>query len=130
MRNANMSELFTITEPTVKTKKGMTMDAVIKTVKKNLQDRINKDEAVGYFYNRDSEQYAHACTVRYGVKPIKVFWAKEPIETQEKREEFANAVLDYIPNLQSVIWETYRTFSKQNRKNAGRKISTDIAIAS
>ena len=129
-----MSELFTITEPTVKTKQGMTRDAVIKTIKDNLKKRIKNDEAVALFYNNDTESYQHCTTVRYGVKPIKVMWAKTPIETKEQREQFANAVLDYIPNLSSVIWETYRTFSKQNKKNASKENSkensTEIAIAS
>ena len=129
-----MSELFTITEPTVKTKQGMTREAVIKTVKDNLQKRIANDEAVALFYNKDTKTYQHCTTVRYGVKPIKVMWAKNPIETKEQREQFANAVMDYIPNLSSVIWETYRTFSKQNKKNASKENSkensTEIAIAS
>jgi hypothetical protein len=108
----------------------MTREAVIKTVKDNLQKRIENDEAVALFYNKDTKSYQHCTTVRYGVKPIKVMWAKNPIETKEQREQFANAVMDYIPNLSSVIWETYRTFSKQNRKNASKENSTAIAIAS
>ena len=113
--------LFTITEPTVKTKKGMTRDAVIKTVKDNLIKRIENDEAVELHYNNDAEAYQHQCTVRYGVKPIKVFWATQSVNTKSERIAFANAVLDYVPNLADIIWETYRNFSKTNKKNAMKR---------
>ena len=117
------NSLFTITEPTVKTKKGMTREAVIKTVKENLIKRIEEDSAVDYHYNKDANEYQHQCTVRYGVKPIKVFWANNPLENRAEREAFANAVLDYIPNLASVIWEEYKTFSKTNKRNAQKRHS-------
>ena len=128
-----MSDLFIITEPEVKTKKGTTREAVIKTVEKNLQKRIDNDTAIRRSFNNKIDDYQDEITLRYGSKPMKVFWSQKPLGLREDiekadqqeiikdRREFEEAVFEYIPNLSDLLWETFKSYSKTNKKNAEKR---------